>query len=176
MLVYNKIILTPNLNVLNKLLNNNEDDNVYNCTSIYENKIAIKHYVEKNMNIIRIWRTNALFDYWYDDFNHCHKNFIASLDYTIYDTYIKIDYLYINSFNKLMYNEPLDEYETEDLIKSLINFVKNIAKIENKKKIIIDVHNKLRLYHEYYFWLGFQLTDRKSISNPFWIEIEINLE
>ena len=128
------------------------------------------------MNIIRIWKTKSLFDYWYDDFNNCGRNFIGSFDYTIYDTYIKIDYLCINnSETKNMYDNPLDKYDTEDLIKSLINFIKIIAKKENKNKIIIDVHQSLRLYEKYYHYNGFDITTRKCIDNSFWVEAEINL-
>jgi hypothetical protein len=87
MLFYNKIILLKNLKELNELLNNNDNSSLYNCKCIYENKIAIEHYLEKNMNIVRIWRTKSLFDYWFDDFKHCNKNFIGAFDYTIHYTY-----------------------------------------------------------------------------------------
>ena len=176
MLISNKIILLENLEELNELLNKNENPISYNCKSIYGNKIAIKHSLKKNMNIIRIWRTKSLFDYWIDDFKNCGKNFIGSFDYTIYDTYIKINYLCINnSETKNMYDNPLDEYDSDDLIKSLINFIKIIAKKENKNKIIVDVHESLRLYEKYYYYNGFDITTRKSIDNPHWIEAEINL-
>ena len=174
MLIYNKVILLQNLKELNELLNNN--DNNCKCKCIYENRIAIEHYLKKNMKVVRIWRTKSLFDYWFDDFKHCGKNFIGALDYTIHDTYIKIDYLCINNSEiKNMYNNPLDQYESEDLITSLINFIKIIAKKENKDKIIIDVHENLRLYEKYYYYNGFDITNRKCIPNPFWFEAEINL-
>ena len=177
MSIYNKIILLSNLQELNELLSNNDNVNLYNCKCIYENRIAIQHYLEKNKNIIRIWRTKSLFDYWFDDFHYCHRNFIGSCDYTIHDTYIKIDYLYINDGkNNNLYDNPLNEYESEELIKSLINFIKTIAIKENKNKIIIDVHENLRLYEKYYYYNGFDITNRKCINNPFWIEVEIILE
>jgi hypothetical protein len=178
MLVYNKTILLQNLKELNELLTN-DNSSLYSKTKsncIYENKIAIEHYLKKNMNIVRIWRTKALFDYWFDDFKDCGKNFIGALDYTIHSTYIKIDYLCINNSEmKNMYNNPLDEYDSEDLIKSLIHFIKMIAKKENKDKIIIDVHENLRLYNQYYYYNGFDITNRKSKDRPFWIEAEINV-
>ena len=176
MLIYNKVILLENLKELNELLNKNEKPISNNCKCIYGNKIAIKHSLKKNMNIIRIWKTKSLFDYWYDDFNNCGRNFIGSFDYTIYDTYIKIDYLCINnSETKNMYDNPLDKYDTEDLIKSLINFIKIIAKKENKNKIIIDVHSNLEHYNKYYSQFGFTATVRKCSDNPYWIEAEINI-
>ena len=178
MLIYNKVMLLQNLKELNELLNNNDNSSLNcKCKYIYENRIAIELHLKKNRNIIRIWRTKCLFDYWFDDFKHCSKNFIGALDYTIHDTYIKIDYLSINnSENKNMYNNPLDQYESEDLITSLINFIKNIAKKENKNKIIIDVHENLRLYEKYYYYNWFDITNRKCIANPFWFEAEINLQ
>ena len=178
MLIYNKVMLLQNLKELNELLNNNDNSSLYNCKCkyIYENRIAIEHCLKKNKNIIRIWRTKSLFDYWFDDFKHCGKNFIGALDYTIHDAYIKIDYLCINNSEiKNMYNNPLDQYESEDLITSLINFIKIIAKKENKDKIIIDVHESLRLYEKYYYYNGFDITNHKCIENPFWLEAEINL-
>ena len=174
MLIYNKVILLQNLKELNELLNDNSS--LYNRKCIYENRIAIKLCLKKNTNIVRIWRTKSLFDYWFDDFEHCSKNFIGALDYTIHDTYIKIDYLCINNSEmKNMYNNPLDQYESEDLIISLINFIKIIAKKENKDKIIIDVHENLRLYEKYYYYNGFDITNRKCIKNPYWFEAEMNL-
>jgi len=176
MLTYNKVILLPNLNALHELLNNNKDESIQMCSCLYSNRIAIKHYIKNNTNTIRIWKTKSILDYWYDDFNNCGKNFVASLDFTIYENLIKIDYLFINDdANMRLYDNPLDEYESEDLIKSLINFVKKVAMIENKNKIIMDVHENLRLYLKYYYYEGFQVTKRKCKSNPYWIETEINI-
>lgn len=179
MKLYNKTIIVPNLNALNNLLINNENSSLYNCKCIYGNRIAIQHYFHKNKHYIRIWKTIALFDYWYNDYNYCHKNFIASLEYTIYDNYIKIDYLYINNYenktNHYLYNNPLNEYESEDLIISLLNFIKIIAKKQNKYKIIKDVHENLQIYYKYYYYNNFNLTERRCKDNPFWIETEVIL-
>lgn len=180
MLIYNKVTLLPNLNALNELLINNDNPGLYNCRCIYEDRIAIQYILKNNSHSVRIWKTKSLFDYWYNDFHYCHKNFIAALDYTIYDKYIKIDYLYINDIgNKInikSYDNSLDEYESKDLLKSLIKFVKIIAKKENKDKIIIDVHENLRIYEKYYYYNGFKITNRKSDNNPFWIETEFILK
>lgn len=179
MLILNKVMLLPNLQAVNDVLNTHNyepDNNLYNCKYIYETKFAIKQYKKENMNIIRIWKTNVLFDYWYDDFNRCGKNWIGSLDYTIHDTYIKINYLNINDYEKgHIYNYPLDIFDAEDLIKSLINFLKLVAEKEKKNKIILDVHKNLRLYKNYYYYEGFIVTNRKCSTNPYWIEVEMNL-
>jgi hypothetical protein len=171
--IYNKIILLPNLDALKELLIRNEDNSLQSCKCIYEDRIAIQHSTDKDRNTIRIWRTKSLFDYWYDNFNKCSKNFIGALDYTIYDDFIKIDYINICDYEKRnIYNMFLNEYESEELIHALLIFVKNVAKKENKNKIVIDVHENLRIYHKYYYYEGFEITDRKSTCNPFWIETE----
>jgi len=176
MILYNKTILLPNLQSLYELLNNNDNESLYTCKCVYTNRIAIKHSINKKMHIIQIWRTKSLFDYWFDDFNHSSKNFIAAFDYTIHKNNIKINYLGVNTieYNHL-YNNSLDEYETEDLIQSLVQFVKIVAKKENKNKIILDIHKNLRIYEKYFYYLGFQITNRKCFDNPFWIQSEIIL-
>ena len=177
MLIYNKITLLTNLNELTHLLINNDNPNLYNCNCIYKDRIAIQHSSHENRNTIRIWKTKSLFDYWYNDFHYNHRNFIAALDYTIYDKHIKIDYLYINDsenkINKELYDNSLDEYETKELLYSLISFVIMIAKNKNKQKIIKDVHRNLRIYEKYYHYVSFNITNIICVDNPFWIETEL---
>lgn len=174
MMLYNKTILLPNLQALFELLNNTDNESLHTCKYIYEDRIAIRHYIRKELNIIQIWKTKSLFDWWFDPY--CSKNFIATIDYTIHDTYIKINHVGINDYdyrNRNMYNNHLDENDSEDLIKNLVNFLKIVAKKENKDKIILDVHENLRLYLKYYYYLGFKTTNRKCTDNPFWVETEI---
>ena len=175
MLMCDKVILLPNLEELFELLKNNENSSLYNCKCIYENRIAIKYSIYKKINRIQIWRTKSLFDYWYDDFHYCSKNFIGGLDYIVHDTFIKIIHLNINDGEVKIYNHCLNEYDAEELMNSLIAFVKLVAKKENKKKIIIDVHQNLRIFMKYYWHQGFENTDRKCIDNPYWIESELVL-
>ena len=166
---YNKTILLPNLSALYALFNNDYDDDdfIYSCKYIYGERIACKHYRKNGMNIIQIWKTKSLFDYWFDPCSS--QNFIATIDYTIHDTFIKIDYIGINN--------RLDEYEydMEDMIKNMVNFVKIVATKEKKEKIIIDVHENLRIFSKYYYYNGFSITERKCRDNPFWIETELIL-
>ena len=178
MLEYDKIYLLSNLEKLYDLLksNNANSSSLYNCKCIYQTRIAIKHSIYKKINRIQIWRTKSLFDYWYDDFHYCSKNFIGGLDYIVHDTFIKIIHLNINDGEiKNLYNHCLNEYDAEELVNSLISFVKLVAKKENKKKIMIDVHHNLRIFMKYYWHHGFETTNRKCIDNPFWIESELIL-
>lgn len=174
MILYNKTILLPNLNALYELLNNNDNPSLYTCKCIYEDRIAIKHYIENERHIIQIWKTKSVFDWWFDPYYS--RNFIACMNYTIHDTYIKINYIGINDNERInMYNIPLDEYDSEDLIKNLVNFVKIVGTKENKLKITMDVHENLRLFMKYYYYIGFKTTKNKCADNPFWIETELVL-
>lgn len=175
MILYNKTILLPNLQTLYELLQNNDNESLYTCKCIYVDRIAVTHYMRNEKNTIKVWKTKSLFDLWFDSCNS--SNFIATIHYTIYDTYIKITYLGINDHehrNIYIYNTPyLDEYDSEDLVQYLVNFIKIIAIKEKKEKILVDVHENLRLFLKYYYNLGFRTTDRKCIENPFWIETEL---
>lgn len=174
MILYNKtILLPPTLQALYNLLQNNDDESLYSCKCIYSDRIACKHYicgVQQN-HIIQIWKTKSLFDYWFDGFGS--RNFIACINYTIHDTYIKIVHLGIE--------KSLDEYDAEDIVKCLVNFVKLVAIQENKTKIVLDVHQNLRIFLKYYYYIGFTpilLEDekyKKCTDNPYWIETELIL-
>ena len=176
MSTYHNLFLLANLKEVYNLLYYNEIPAVYNCIPFISTRIAVQHIVNKN-NRIQIWKTDTWFDYWYTDFKNCGRNLIAVMDFSLLnDTTIKIDHIYVNDGTNLqLYNRILDEQDAEDLIKCLVEFVKNVAKVENKNKIILDVHSNLRLFIKHYYYLGFITTDRKCIDNPYWIESEINL-
>jgi hypothetical protein len=176
MILYNKTILLPNLRALYDLLNNNDNPSLYTCKCMYADRIAIKHYIDNEKHIIQIWKTKSVFDYWYDPYYS--KNFIACMDYTVHDIFIKINYIGINDDDPqhtYSHKNALDEYDAEDLIQHLLNFVKIIATKENKLKITMDVHENLRLYMKYYYYNGFKTTDNKCTDNPFWVETELIL-
>lgn len=185
MQLYNNTILLPNLQSLFNLLsnseNNCENENFhFDCKPLFSERIAIQHFIKKEnekeneRHIIRIWNTTSLFDYWYYPFDNCGKNFIATIDYFIRDEHIKINHLGINDFDHAhMYNNSLDNYDSEDLVKNLINFVKMVAKEECKDKIILDVHENLRIFFKYYYYIGFKTTNQKCTDNPFWVETEL---
>ena len=121
---HNKTQILYNFNNLLELLNNKEvidKRNIYECNNIYGLRIAIKHSNSLNIHSIRIWRTKCLLDIWYNDFNFSGREFIGALDFIIYDTYIKINYIgFINKEKQHMYNNILDESDVEDLINAFI--------------------------------------------------------
>jgi hypothetical protein len=168
MLLNNKTILLPNISALYALLNHGEDESLYFCSSIYEERIAISSVFcsEKRNNIIKIWKTNSLFDYWFESYSS--QNFIACIDYTIHDTYIKINHIGVNDYHRIV-----DELDIDDLITNIVEFIKQVAKKENKERILLDVHENLRIFLKYYYYLGFKTTERKCKMNPFWIETEL---
>jgi hypothetical protein len=176
---YNKTILLYNFTNLLELLNNKEIIDIrdkFECNYYYGNRIAIKHYNKLNKHTIRIWKTKSLLDIWYNDFN-C-KEFLGALDYTIDDNEIKINYLNVNKTGNndmYMYSNYLEEYDTEELINALIYYIKLIGKKENKEKIILDVHGNLIYFNLYYYYNGFNVTNRKCKDNPYWIETEFIL-
>ena len=172
MLLYNKTILLPNLKALYELLNNNDDPSLYNCKCLYGDRIAVKHYFKNDTHVIKIWKTKSLLDYWFEPYYS--RNFIACIEYNIYDIFIKINHIGINDYNhKNIYNTPLDESDAEELIANLVNFVKLVAIKENKQKITLDVHENLRLFSKYYHNLGFNTTNRKCRNNPYWVKTEL---
>ena len=174
MILYNKTILVPNLKALYNVLNNNDDPSLYTCKCIYTDRIAIKHYFENETHIIQIWKTKSFFDWWIDPYYS--RNFIACMDYTIHDTFIKINHIGINDNDRRnMDRDSLDEYDAEELIKNMVDFVKIVGIKENKLKITLDVHENLRLYLKYYYYIGFKTTKNKCKDNPFWIETELIL-
>jgi len=170
-----KILLFSSLtNIKKYLLGKNIYTDIDSCCDIYTDKIAINFFSEDEFNFIRIWKTKVLFNLWYDNFN-C-RQLIAALNYEITKDYIKIDYLNINDGDG--YSESnfvLNLNESETIKKALLQFIKNLAIKEKKKKIIIDVHENLRIFNKYYKNEGFVTTTHRCHDNRFWIEAELNI-
>ena len=101
MIFLNKVIFVPNLFYLCKLLQNHNNFKLDNC--IYGDRIAVKHYIQGEYNIIRMWKTKTLFDYLYDDFTT--NKFVAALDYKVADDHIKIEFLNINDDENISLND-----------------------------------------------------------------------
>ena len=172
---YNKLILVSNLKDLCNLL----QQDIYNIClpftifPIYTNKLAIKHHNYGDYNSIRIWETKVLFNYWHNNFKS--KYFIGALDYKINNDNIKIEYFNIADDESYSYNK-LNSNDSSELTQALIDLIINKAKEGNKRKIVIDVHNNLRLYHKYYKYNYFDITNHKCLDNSTWIEIEFILK
>lgn len=153
MLFYNKTITLPNMKSLFQILTNQSI--IPSSLFFNKNKISIKHFNHNNLNGIRIWKTKLFM-------NHVsNNNFIAGIDYTINDDKIKIEFMNIN--------------ENYELNENLIQFIKQLAKENEKTKVVVDVHYNLKNFNKYYKSQGFKITNRKSVDNPYWLEAELDL-
>jgi hypothetical protein len=131
-----------------------------------------------------MWKTKSVFDLWYDDFNT--RNFVGALDYEVHPDHIKIEYMSINEptensrdkkYKKILdqNNDVITAEESDELRRAMLDFVKCLAKEDNKSKIVVDVHHNLRIFNKYYHTEGFNVTDRTCSDNPYWIETEYDV-
>jgi len=142
--------------------------------NVYSNKMMVNQTVDNNINIFRICKTKLSFDYAGNDYTP-FNNYVAALDYSVNPDNIKIEYINVDNCDNDNYNDfYFDEKEAFELKKSLIAYAKNLAKEENKNKVIVDVHHNLNTYNSLYLNEGFKVTDRNSTHGPHWIEIEYN--
>ena len=85
----------------------------------------------------------------------------------------------INDVREMGYKNSkstLTEEEIPEVFISMVYYLISVARQENKPKIVIDVHNNLRIYQKCYEKEGFVLTGRKARDNPYWIEAELSLQ
>jgi hypothetical protein len=109
------------------------------------------------------------FNYWgYDS----GSMFIAAVDYTVYDTYVKINHLCVNESD----NHDITEHEFHELVSALIWWVETEAKKYNKPKLIVSVENNLEMYGKYYSSNGFVLSYGNCVENPIWIDAELQVD
>ena len=176
MIFYNKTTLLPGLDELYLLLIQGRVIKT-DCFFCVGSRIAIEHTQKNKKHSIRIWETNSIFNYWYGRLTSPGSNFIAALDYTIDTDHecVKIDYMSLNDgehgniYKEYLY---LSTITAQELNENLIGFIENVAKIHSVPKIVMDVHQNLRIYNKYYKNIGFELTDRRCRDNPYWLEME----
>jgi hypothetical protein len=167
---FKKTVLISSLYDISNLLEHNIIRSNY-----ISNNIAVKHDIKNNLNMIRIWNVNPISKYWHEDF--AAEKFIVAIDYKIEPDRIKIEYFNVNNNKYSKYNKHcnyLTDSEVHELTVSILIFVEKIARKNNKNKIVIDVHNNLKTYNKYYKDF-FEVTSRKCLDNPFWIEVEKNI-
>lgn len=170
-MLVDKVLFTPSLLIACKYLKNKNID-LPKC--IYGDRVVINHYKINDISVIRLWKTKSFFDLWYD--NMTNDNFIAGIDYSIQDDHIKIEFMDINDENCIIKNSyKLDKKDSMMINNALVRHMKIIARENNKNKIVVDVHNNLKIFGLYYKDEGFISTSRKSHDNPFWVEAELQL-
>ena len=171
----NKTILLPTIESVLRLLSNNQYTPPH-TKCFYGDKIAIKHYINRDSNVVRIWKTKSFMDWLYDDFNTEH--FMGALDYTICDDKVKIEYMNVNDRENVLYEKlkyKMADNDAMALNAAMIEFVKKIATEHKKPKLVVDVHNNLRIFNKYYSGNGFEITNQKAVDNPYWLEAEMYL-
>jgi hypothetical protein len=170
------VLLPASTSIFNYLFHHKIDRYRGVCCDIYNDKVAVQHKMIGNTHCIRMWKTKALFNYWYDDMFSGNSQFLAALDYIVEPDYVKIDYM---NFNDEEYRHlfPQDhpgftEKQAAIMNTDLLNYVKRIARHEGKTKVIVDVHSNLRIFNKYYYKEGFKATTRRCRDNPYWVEAE----
>lgn len=180
-----KPVLVSRLNHVNKFLQNKPF--ITPCC-IYDDRFAIgigKEFLvsitgeQKELHSMRIWKTKSLFDWWINE--QTSSTFIGALDYVINEDNIKCEYMSIKDLREIGYQLysstiTLTNEEIDELSKSFITHLKLVAEKENKPKIIVDVHNNLRIFEKHYELEGFKMTERKSIGNSNYREAELLLQ
>ena len=170
-------------------LNTEITNNYILKTPLISNSYIIKHYnynTKFRNNIeyhnLKCWNSKCILKFYFENFND--ENTIFYLDYSINkendNNIIKIDNIYVNNdfydnkYRDFFENRKslLKNDETKLILKSLINFIENFAKKNNINKIVIDIHNNLERFNYELKNLGFIITERISLINPFWLEAE----
>jgi hypothetical protein len=174
-----KTVLFPGLSCVHNYLQSKSITKYVNLNTfcdIYSDKIIVKHEMyHENSYSIRMWKTKALFNYWYNDMCSSKSKFIAALDYKIHPEHIKIEYMNLNDdeYIGIPRDKPgLTQSQSSELNSSLLLYVKELARNADKKKIIVDVHSNLRIFNKYYHEKEFQATTRRCKDNPYWVEAE----
>ena len=116
-----------------------------------------EYYVYKHYNgVIRIW-SNSLF------MSH-PPNYIGGINYKMNDDYLKLDF-FLPENQKF----PPEINENTNL---LFDHVLKIKQEYNKNKIIVDLHNSLHAYNNFWKFYGFNPTNIKCDDNPYWLKFE----
>ena len=174
-----EVFILPNLNCVYDYLQTGEVNKQF---ALYDDKIILRHETSnldnEKVNRIRLWKSKTFLNCWYNDMTS--RNFIAALDFNIKKDFVKLEYFNVND-----YKDPDNIYrgttsamtdkEIKDTKEEMIDYIKLVARKENKPKIIVDVHNNLRIFNNDYKSEGFNITERKCEDNPYWLEAEFIL-
>ena len=131
-----------------------------NYLSGINDKFIIDFYINykknKNENFIQCWKSKTFSNFYFDKYEH-NKNSIYNLEFKTDNNNIKIERLRINNdyyFNNYYYNncyEWKNKIITNDEYKmvktSIFDYLINLGKENNYKKIIINVHPNLERFN-----------------------------
>ena len=180
-----KPIFVSNLQEVNKILQN---EPVSTTFWLYGDRYSIQYYYNdmtyldiKSHNQIIIQKTKTIWSgWWYEVYENW--NIISNVYFTIQNEEDYIRFVIFNISNCDFYNYDKDnipegvimlsEEESYEILASLIQYIKIIAKQKKKNKLIIYVKEKN--YIKYFEKKGFILTGNKNFYND--IEIELSLQ
>jgi hypothetical protein len=91
-------------------------------------------------------------------------NYIGGINYKMNDDYLKLDF-FLPENQKF----PPEINENTNL---LFDHVLKIKQEYNKNKIIVDLHNSLHAYNNFWKFYGFNPTNIKCDDNPYWLKFE----
>lgn len=155
-----------NISNMNKYLKSNNLN--YTNYSLFSNYyVFLLNSSTENKYFLRINKHNGFFKY---------SNPLAGMDLIVENDKIKINYFMIydkiccNAIGKIYGEELLNENESNEIKKFLLNYAEKIAKKNNLKVIQCDVHENLKRFNNYFKNEGFELTDMRCNDNGFWIE------
>jgi len=128
----------------------------------YDYKLSFNN--EDKLNLIQAYKRNDMILY-------------ATI--VLNDDNIKIEYLNINNdYYSKKFNEIkiLTDDEYKLLKDAIFDYIETSAYLNDKSKIIIDIHNNLERFNYELKELGFINTKRRCIDNSYWLEAEKNIK
>lgn len=103
------------------------------------------------------------------------KTYVGGIDIIKENDHVKIEHFCANDseYAKTVgKSEHLNKGDATKVYDHLLTCAESVAKQNGLTKIKIDVHSNLRRYDDLLKGMGFNLTDKRCLDNPFWIESE----
>ncbi len=172
--IFNKLPI--NLTTITKTLTNYYPNYLSGFNDKFILNFNINHKKNNQEYFIQCWKSKTFSNFYFDNYEH-NINSIYNLEFKIKNNNIKIERLRINNdyyFNNYYYNNCYewttkiinnDEYK---MVKtSIFDYLINLGKENNYKKIIINVHPNLERFN-YELKDEEFIIENKCLDNPFY--------
>jgi hypothetical protein len=137
----------------------------------YQNKTIIGQYsysyLNKNMNIIRIWKNQAFVGI--DCSSVSGEKMIGALDYSLTKTSLKVEFIYVRDGDSI--GHAPDHSKSCEQVRLLISIAEKKAQELGFENITMDTHQNLNIYNRYYKDEGFTMTGRPATDHRAWLEM-----
>ena len=155
-------------NTVNDIVTNT----IYNpILPFYHNKLIVGKYsysfLNKNMNIIRIWKNPAIFGI--DCLSVGGEKMIGAMDYSLTKTNLKVEFLYVRDGDSIGHTP--DHSKSCEQVRLLISIAEKKAQELGFENITMDTHQNLNIYNRYYKDEGFIMTGRPATDHRAWLEM-----